>query len=54
MSVWGKLLGGVAGFVLGGPVGAIMGATMGHAADGGTMPKLDIPGLLRGGSLGPA
>lgn len=35
MSIWGKLLGGVAGFVTGGPLGAVMGAAMGHAADTG-------------------
>lgn len=35
MSIWGKLLGGVAGFVTGGPLGAVMGAAMGHAADQG-------------------
>ncbi|MBU8538794.1 TerB family tellurite resistance protein, partial [Falsiroseomonas tokyonensis] len=35
MSIWGKLLGGVAGFVTGGPLGAVMGAALGHAADQG-------------------
>lgn len=35
MSIWGKLLGGVAGFVTGGPLGAVMGAALGHAADHG-------------------
>ncbi len=33
MSVWGKILGGVAGFAMGGPVGAVLGAALGHAAD---------------------
>jgi len=33
MSVWGKVIGGVAGFALGGPLGAIMGAVAGHAVD---------------------
>jgi DnaJ like chaperone protein len=33
MSVWGKIIGGVAGFALGGPLGAIMGAVAGHAVD---------------------
>jgi DnaJ like chaperone protein len=35
LSIWGKLLGGVAGFVTGGPLGAVVGAAMGHAADQG-------------------
>ena len=35
MGVWGKILGGVAGFFTGGPLGAVMGAAMGHAADEG-------------------
>lgn len=30
MSIWGKVLGGVAGFALGGPLGALMGAFAGH------------------------
>jgi DnaJ like chaperone protein len=33
MSVWGKVIGGVAGFALGGPLGAILGAAAGHAYD---------------------
>lgn len=33
MGVWGKVIGGVAGFFTGGPVGALMGAALGHAAD---------------------
>jgi DnaJ like chaperone protein len=33
MSVWGKVIGGVAGFALGGPLGAILGAAFGHAVD---------------------
>ena len=33
MGVWGKVLGGVAGFAMGGPFGAVVGAAMGHAAD---------------------
>lgn len=35
MSLWGKIIGGVAGFVTGGPLGAVMGAALGHAADQG-------------------
>ena len=33
MSVWGKVLGGAAGFALGGPLGALIGAVAGHAVD---------------------
>ena len=33
MSIWGKVIGGVAGFAMGGPLGAIMGAVAGHAVD---------------------
>ncbi len=41
--MWGKILGGVAGFFTGGPLGAVIGAAMGHAADEGTI----------GGRIGP-
>jgi DnaJ like chaperone protein len=33
MSIWGKIIGGVAGFAVGGPLGAILGAACGHAID---------------------
>lgn len=33
MSVWGKVIGGVAGFAVGGPLGAILGTVFGHAVD---------------------
>ncbi|MCU0839235.1 MAG: TerB family tellurite resistance protein [Rhodospirillales bacterium] len=33
MSVWGKIIGGVAGFAVGGPIGALLGAVAGHAVD---------------------
>jgi len=33
MSIWGKVVGGVAGFAVGGPLGALMGAAAGHAVD---------------------
>ena len=42
MSYWGKLLGGLAGFAMGGPFGAVVGAALGHAADGGEMPRLSF------------
>ena len=33
MSIWGKVIGGVAGFAVGGPLGALLGAVAGHALD---------------------
>ncbi len=33
MSIWGKVIGGAAGFALGGPLGALVGAVAGHAVD---------------------
>jgi len=33
VSIWGKILGGAAGFALGGPLGALLGAAAGHAVD---------------------
>ncbi len=33
MSIWGKIIGGAAGFAIGGPLGAIIGAVAGHAVD---------------------
>ena len=33
MSIWGKIVGGAAGFALDGPLGAIVGAAAGHAVD---------------------
>ena len=33
MSIWGKIIGGVAGFAAGGPLGAMLGAAAGHAYD---------------------
>jgi DnaJ like chaperone protein len=31
MSIWGKVIGGMAGFALGGPLGGLLGAVAGHA-----------------------
>jgi len=42
LSLWGKIIGGVAGFAMGGPFGAVMGAAMGHAADEGATRAPDI------------
>lgn len=33
--MWGKIIGGMAGFAMGGPFGAVVGAALGHAADNG-------------------
>ncbi len=33
MSVWGKIIGGAAGFAMGGPLGALLGTFAGHALD---------------------
>ena len=33
MSVWGKIIGGTAGFAVGGPFGALLGGLAGHALD---------------------
>ena len=37
MSLFGKIIGGVAGFAMGGPFGAMVGMAMGHAADEGVL-----------------
>lgn len=34
--MWGKIIGGMAGFAMGGPLGAMVGAALGHAAETGT------------------
>ena len=33
MSIWGKIVGGAAGFAVGGPLGALLGGIAGHAVD---------------------
>lgn len=33
MSIWGKLVGGAAGFALGGPIGMLLGVAAGHVVD---------------------
>jgi DnaJ like chaperone protein len=53
MSVWGKFIGGMAGFAVGGPLGAVVGAALGHAAESGGFGRL--AGSFQGeGSFGPA
>lgn len=49
MGVWGKVIGGVAGFAMGGPLGAVVGAALGHAADQGAVPNMSLP---QGGRFG--
>jgi len=50
MSIWGKLLGGAAGFALGGPLGALLGAVAGHAVD--RLADVPAPGTALPGSAG--
>lgn len=48
MSIWGKIVGGFAGFAMGGPIGAVVGAVLGHAADqkaGPGSPQGALPGM---------
>ena len=49
MRVWGKIIGGVAGFAVGGPLGAVVGAALGHATEAGGLSRLGaglrVPGL---------
>jgi DnaJ like chaperone protein len=48
LGVWGKIIGGVAGFFTGGPLGAVMGAALGHAADQGVVGRGPAGGLPSG------
>jgi len=43
VGVWGKVIGGVAGFFTGGPLGAVVGAALGHAADSGAARPGGLP-----------
>jgi DnaJ like chaperone protein len=55
MAIWGKVLGGVAGLFMGGPVGAVMGAALGHAADQGVLPKMQVnQGMFGRSPINPA
>ena len=38
MNIWGKVIGGAAGFAIGGPIGALLGAVAGHAIDTKILP----------------
>jgi DnaJ like chaperone protein len=52
MGLWGKIIGGVAGFAMGGPFGAVVGAALGHAADEGAIPQFG-QGFTDGGAGSP-
>ena len=53
--VWGKIIGGVAGFAIGGPFVAIAGVALGHAADTGGASRVGhAAGNAVGGMLGRA
>jgi len=41
MSIWGKVVGGAAGFALGGPLGALLGAVAGHVYDASKRPTAE-------------
>ncbi|MDP7344355.1 MAG: TerB family tellurite resistance protein [Alphaproteobacteria bacterium] len=48
MSIWGKIIGGAAGFALGGPIGALVGVAAGHFVD-----RASMRGRQVGGSAAP-
>ena len=55
MNIWGKIIGGAAGFALGGPLGALLGALAGHAVDRhveGETPAIAGPDGQQGGGTG--
>ena len=39
MNIWGKVIGGAAGFAISGPIGALLGAVAGHAIDTKILPS---------------
>ena len=45
MSIWGKIIGGTAGFALGGPLGAIMGVMAGNIFDRSRKPSTTYQGI---------
>lgn len=54
MSIWGKIIGGVAGFAIGGPLGGLMGAYAGHMVDksrGGREALKGSKGGIHGGGV---
>ena len=47
MSIWGKIIGGTAGFALGGPLGALLGLSVGAAVDAGVRSASQDPEKTR-------
>lgn len=43
--MWGKIIGGVAGFAMGGPLGAMAGMALGHAAESGGLQRIGAAGM---------
>ncbi len=52
--MWGKLLGGAAGFAMAGPFGAVVGAALGHAAESGGLGQAGAMFRMPGAGLGNA
>src|SRR5690606_13874199 len=53
MAIWGKILGGAAGFAVGGPLGALIGTAAGHAVDAfRDFTQSDVPALQGDGRSG--
>ena len=44
MGIWGKIVGGAAGFAIGGPIGAIVGVAAGHFIDRATTNRQSVSG----------
>ena len=47
MSIWGRLVGGAAGFALGGPIGAILGVMAGSAFDKKKQRSFKVENILQ-------
>lgn len=53
MTIWGKILGGAAGFALGGPLGALIGGIAGHVYDSRRAAEEEADIESGGGAYGP-
>ncbi len=53
VSVWGKIIGGVAGLALGGPLGALIGVALGHQAETSAAGGFGWPEGLSGDGFSP-
>lgn len=53
VSVWGKIIGGVAGLALGGPLGALIGVALGHQAETSAAGGFGWPQGFSGGKFSP-